>query len=856
MRFSFTNVIEIWSRKNLLIRLEFSNRIENVFNDSKQNVHSSQIRTEVFMSKRIHWGFFIATTTTALLTGCIANEDQSCITDSDCIIGVEKCDRTLKICLPKADNPPTSGKVPLCTSISQCPDAINWECTSDGCIDKKCYNDNDCINRNGKDTRWYCSANKVCERGAEPPKPMLKFEVRLDPTLIDSLSSAWRAYLDLGLTKIANLIMLICEPDDPTCKDPIYRKNLTQDDGFNKGIQNNYGPVIELYSGLPIGEFKLMIIADSEYSATIGDDWQKRHPGFLDWDGIPFDTDLLLGKDVDGVRIPQSIDINIQNASTTDLGVVHLGYFFQHDLSPHPDGENGILAVGVATGLRFIDMNTYEMIPTTPNGKIYDFKPVTPEGDVEASEVCTIAGDGEKLVWVILCNGRAYPFDVKTQKQASSGYIQFDSPAPKMALAHNHNGKKYLFVQNYPGPEAGSLTENRYKGLWGAQVDPLLEGAEKDMPIIATTYIDTGNEKTSTVWNDDKFLENFGAYHLVAEKDMLFVQPYHTSKLKDKGCDEDHICVASYKIAENAILIRKPFSNGSPFIDAGARLNSITSDEGEVIACNVATKTMQPKIGLIRTDDKSWLFVPRCLDTKVYDISECVNAPDRQCNRDPMKTDLKNHEYGQMLGAFSLSPDQKTLWAVPNNKSPLMLHAYLRDQDKYVTHNRFAAFPIDITGSTPELASDWNNTNIDNFKGLVKGDPLSQFITPENDPGLDLTAFYMKQHVLDYYPSANGALSSLMFNGAKMVVGKNTLWLIGHADKLSKSSVGVFGDIAWYDLTAQRAILQPPKDASFYEIFSYAGGAEQKFGFKLHPIQEVVANGLAYFDLDKQPKIN
>ena len=110
----------------------------------------------------------------------------------------------------------------------------------------------------------------------------------------------------------------------------------------------------------------------------------------------------------------------------------------------------------------------------------------------------------------------------------------------------------------------------------------------------------------------------------------------------------------------------------------------------------------------------------------------------------------------------------------------------------------------------------------------------------------------MKQHVLNYYPSANGALSSLVFNGAKVAVANNTLWLIGHAHADAKSSVGVFGDIAMYDIKSQKAVFNPqsPSDG-FYKVFSYGGGAEQTFGYHLSETQSITALEIEYFDLDK-----
>ena len=373
----------------------------------------------------------------------------------------------------------------------------------------------------------------------------------------------------------------------------------------------------------------------------------------------------------------------------------------------------------------------------------------------------------------------------------------------------------------------------------------------------------------------------------------MFVQIYHTDRLKGHPtlkCGEDHVCVYTYYIDGETGLLRAFVADGGrdqygnvDHVDAGPRLSNITSDHGEQVKCAPTTKTMQPKIGLGEYGENAYLFVPRCLDTRIYKINkerakqthtlsnESCNSDMYKCripNGSPFGSDpnyevfvvdtptakepLQNHVFGQMLAGFYPAPDGKTLWAVPNDKSPLMLHAHLNDSDTRVTHNRLAAFPIDMTSAIPQIADGWDTTNVDNFEGMVQKDPLSKYLTPTEDPGLDLTAFYMKQHVLNYYPSANGALSSLVFNGAKVAVANNTLWLIGHAHADAKSSVGVFGDIAMYDIKSQKAVLNPqsPSDG-FYKVFSYGGGAEQTFGYHLSETQSITALEIEYFDLDK-----
>lgn len=802
--------------------------------------------------------------------------DTPCLTDSDCDAPREKCDASSMTCVKNSSYKPSSGQA--CRSVSECPDSRNYDCLSTGCQPKTCRNDTECRQRN--DSTWVCQ-NSACVRGTPEPDPQVEFTLMLNANTANNLSSLWRAYLDP--TKGAfedSLILLLCAPDDPKCENPVVKRKLTEADGYTQALQANHGPTIKL-SGLSNGQYKMMIVADSKVSAKIEETWNVANPNDASWGGVANDTDLLLADETDTLS-PKTVDVEIADGTTAKLGTLKLGYFYQHDLSPHPEGENGVLAVATGSGVRFIDLNTYEQIPTQENGKIYEFKPYNEKGFVDTSKICAMTKgydlDGNaNLVWVITCDGKAYAFNIRTRKQVGRHHVNVGSPAPGMALAHYVDGKNYLFVQNYAGPENGGLTTKNYNRLWSGNVNNVLLGAG-DVTLA---------ENKEVTAHDKGLLSEFGAYKLAAYRRALFVQIYHTDQLKNRAeikCDADHVCVYMYYIDEETGLLRAYKAEEArkdlgmvDHIDAGPRKADATSEEGETLKCNTTTQTMQPKIAVAEYGDNAYLFVPRCLDTFVFridknnaakkhafEINDAENLDDRLSGSplgnilDYASVDYKNPKapmphylFGQYLAGFYQSPDGKTLWAVPNDKSLVMLHAYLNETKTRVTHNRLAAFPIDMTTKAPELVEEWNETDVDNFYGLVREDSLSKYKTPYIDPGLDLTAFYMKQHVLDYYPSINGALSSLMYNGAKVAVGKNTLWLIGHADADGKSSVGVFGDIAMYDLKSQKAVLNPQyKDEPFYQIFKYGGGAEQAFGYHLSDSQSIVAIALEYFDLD------
>ena len=826
---------------------------------------------------------------TMWLSSCV--EDNSCRSDRDCDSPRQYCEPYTLVC---ADNPnyrpPIDGghqpQYPACVTVADCPDRTNYDCTTNGCVPKKCYNDTDCQTRNDKG--WICQRN-VCVVTAPDPEPQVEFKLMLNADTANNLSSLWRAYLDPSKNAFEkSIVLLLCNPDDVMCNNPVLTRELTQDDGYTQALQTSYGPTIKLM-GLPAGSYKMMIVADSNVSAKNGESWQQQASYASSWGGIVSDTDLMLAQG-DDTNAPLAIDVTIEDGKTANLGTLKLGYFYQHDISPHPDPENGIIAVATGSGMRLIDLNTYSLIPSQEGTKKFDFRPVDEKGDPVSSKICTITkgydnSGNPNVVWVITCDGKAYPFNIRTRKQIGSKYVSVGSPTPGMALAHYSDGNNFLFVQRYAGPENGGLNGQTYQTLWSGRVNDVL----KDYDNVEL------QENKQTTANDDGLLAKYGAYKLIAYHNILFVQIYHTDRLANHEtltCGVDHVCVYTYYIDGKTGLLRSFVAEGGrkgygkvDHIDAGPRLSDITSEHGEQVKCAPTTKTMQPKIGLGEYGDNVYLFVPRCLDTRVYKIDKAraemtydinfdekceMNDDNDGCripNGSPFGSDekyefvfvgspnpkepLQNHAFGQMLAGFYPSPDGKTLWAVPNDKSPLMLHAHLNNTDTYVTHNRLAAFPIDMTSKVPQIADGWTNTNVDNFEGMNTGDPLSKYVTPAEDPGLDLTAFYMKQHVLNYYPSSNGALSSLMFNGAKVAVANNTLWLIGHAHSDAKSSVGVFGDIAMYDIKSQKAVLNPQYSTDpFYKVFTYGGGAEQTFGYHLAETQSITALEIEYFNLD------
>lgn len=640
------------------------------------------------------------------------------------------------------------------------------------------------------------------------------------------------------------LVMMLCNIEDEVCNEPVLTRELTEADGYTQPIQNTSGPTIKLYD-LPEGWFHMVVFADSERSVALGEDYKTTKNGTT-YGGMISETDMVtIANDEELTENnPPIATVPIivkKDAEMQDLGTLNLSHFHERDISTHPDGENGYIVTATQTGLRMVDLKSYSLLSGNSGRYSHDFQFVDESNNVIQDSVCGLIKADDETVWVLFSgknDGYAVPFNPKTQTQIGTKKVVFESiggskAAPCRGIAHTVNDEKMLFVSNYPGP-AGAT-----EGLWAVNVKNVLDDSAV---VTARAY---GSK-------DDAFYQA-GSYALAAYGDRLYSLPAPSTKTKNlKPCGEGNACVFQLKIDPKATdknyltLMKK--GDAYDIIQEENITKEVTID-GQMLSCATG-KLNLPGMGLAANDAHAFLFVSRCNDTAVYDVvgetPQKIDMDDRAVGVNNMAT----HLFGQFMHTFTLSPDGKTLWAVPANKSLMMFYADVNG--KRASVNRFMAMPLDITGSKPVLKAEYNKIDIDDYSEKPEGS-VDAYVTPVIDPGLDLTNFYLHQYIVKWYPSLVGATPTFDITSPQVAVAQHTLWL-GNTTASSSATFGQYSDLAVYDLAAQRGVLFPAYSdmENFYRVFTNGNDSGRNFGFSLSPINhaQTATFGVVYINRD------
>lgn len=631
---------------------------------------------------------------------------QKCITDTECTTPAEKC------------------KNNICTAVEQ----------------KECYNDTDCRSKYGN---GYICTNSNCVKEPETSKPQLSFTVTYGKNAGQfSFTHGWRAIIG-QYSASPDLYILLCNQDDTTCKSPVKTIKLRYGTDYDAIIQPSHGPKIEL-SDLTPGTYTMIVFTDSDASRAAGLGYDDIAGTTQDYRGIS-ETDMVVSEDNAGDKVnpaitPLTVTIPAQGSDTLDLGTLTLAHFFERDIAPKPQGENARLVVGTSSGLRIIDLNDYRVMPVVEGKKEYTFQ-LFDADDKAYSNLCGLIKANEELVWALYrtsadgLNGYAVPFNPQTLKQVGTKRVEFPSignGSPCKGIAHHTANADYLFVANYPGPE------NASEGLWAVAVGDVLK--------------DNANITAHTYTNQDDKLFATGSYALVAYKNTLFTLPVPSDKTaKLSPCEAGSACVFMLNIDDDGALnIQKTVdenTNNYAILNAGDITEDInTAENGERLQCN-PNKFSNPSMGLGEYQDNAYLFVSRCHDMAVFDLTDTnMHAIDFD-DELPGRQNLATYHYGQFMHVFKPSPDKSILWTVAANSSLVKLFATLAnsdDKEERVSYDRLAAMPIDLSGSRPALHPDFATQNVDNFEGKSDLNAMKYLSSPAVDPGLDLTNFWFQ----------------------------------------------------------------------------------------------------------------
>ena len=241
------------------------------------------------------------------------------------------------------------------------------------------------------------------------------------------------------------------------------------------------------------------------------------------------------------------------------------------------------------------------------------------------------------------------------------------------------------------------------------------------------------------------------------------------------------------------------------------------------------------------------VFLGGCAEVSVFDAASGERF-DYNTDALPGRPGIDATAFGQAFTSFGLSPDGTTLYALPQQKSPLQFFIERGTSGNRQTYNRMMLMPIDLTtGDMPAVAARFEGADIDAYEGATSLSPLN---TPAADPGIDLNYASAVRYQLKFLPdSAGSSFQSASFPvGHSMAVTGQGVWMRGSG--APGSGLGKGGDLAVYDLQSAQAVFFPQDGADFYQFWlnGVAGDSQARFGFDLTPSQsrDVTTRGLAF----------
>ncbi|MBR4986135.1 MAG: hypothetical protein IKY83_10405 [Proteobacteria bacterium] len=681
-------------------------------------------------------------------------------------------------------------------------------------------------------------------------------------------------------TGVGEIVIMLCDVDDPTCKSPKHVRAVTEEEGWkSKPIQGMYGPEISLYD-LPAGTWNLMIFEDSLISAANGLDWKHKNPlckDGEDWNCIVSESDRMLvskedydtfqkaNKDKWGSYVqPSTIKVTIKDnctssSCTTDLGTLTLGHYHERNISIDPRPENGYIAVGTAGGLRIIDLNDFTVM-NSYGPEYYDFMLLNDDGtNIDGVPCGLIDGGDGSTVWVIynLTKKDAYniavPFDVQTKQQIGSKHVVLQSRISNPALCRGtvKDGKMVVWAsyQGKPGNGqvvyAPSIDDVLYDEANVTASDCNMTDSDDECSVQPIPYL---NDTDSAVIWHDMILSIQGNYNVDG-------RPKQSNGGMCAGSED--LCVFMTRTGENGLEAISKADDASTFLEGGAYAEQPTTANGK-IECTVSDYFMNvPALALVeKSPTEAFLIASKCITLAAWKLTY---TPDSTivAERIPMgalpgQQNLDVSQYGVYIHDWALSPDGKRLYGMPSGPSAMMLYTKHGDQDHWSSSNRTLGIVLDVSGDAPVVADDPQfNRNIDSFEGN-NGDKNPK--SPAIDQGIDIQQHWYTQYFSAWTNAIQGQVTTFRPARPMIAVSQNSLWLSRIGDGYtsgghdSKSTLGHYRDIAVYDLKEARSILWPHLSETYYHPYTGATANDRPSGFPLDPVNFDTINtmGIVY----------
>ena len=737
--------------------------------------------------------------------------------------------------------------------------------------------------------------------GNNPPKvdmPQLTFSLSYGSYLNFMTIQNWQALIpeqaNSSGSGVGKLIVMLCNEDDPTCKNPEHVIPVTEAEGWKSApIQMTNGPTINLYD-LPAGTWNMMIFEDSVISAANGRDY--KHPNPIckegeDWGCIVSETDRMLvskadydkyannsNKDQLGIYPqPSTIEITVPEKCTTsactqNLGKLLLAHYHERNISIDARPEDGYIAVGTAAGLRIVDLSNFSVQKSY--GEIFDYMLVDNDESLIDGVPCgMIDGNDGSTVWVIYNmkgtdrDNIAVPFDVQTQKQIGNKHVVLKDESPNTDLCRGivKDGKMYVWSRFQGKPAASS-------GIGNVVYVPSLTDVLNNTANIENEPCPERSEETGKCLSPIEYLK--GTESLAVWHDTVFTLQgnldaagMHRASNAGMCASEEAQCIFMTKAGDQFLEAISSKDNTDSFLDGGDYFEPSTTADGAKSECRVNDYFFNvPALTIVeKTNDLAWLVASKCLSVAVWELTydaESGNIAVERLNLGTMpgQRNLDTAQYGVYITDWAISPDKKYLYGMPSGPSAMMLYARNGSPDKRVSSNRTLGLVLDIAGADkPRYAEDEQfNRNIDDFEGN-NGDINPR--SPAIDMGLDIQQHWYTQYFSEWANNLRGAETTFRPTRVQMVASKNTLWLTRIGDgtedggRNTKNTLGHYRDIATYDLEEARSILWPHQNETYFH--PYTGGVDNNrpSGFPLDPKNFDTVNTMGIVYLPKKSNL-
>ncbi|MBQ9243086.1 MAG: hypothetical protein IJ165_07640 [Proteobacteria bacterium] len=684
-------------------------------------------------------------------------------------------------------------------------------------------------------------------------------------------------------TGVGEIVIMLCDLDDPTCKRPAHVRTVTEEEGWKSApIQNMHGPQINLYD-LPEGTWNMMIFEDSLVSASNGMDWKHKNPlchEYEDWNCIVSETDRMLVSKSDydaynkadknkwGSYIqPSTIEVTVpakctSASCTSDLGTLMLAHYHERNISIDPRPEDGYIAVGTAGGLRIVDLSDFSVLDSY-GPEYQDFMLLNDDGsNIDGVPCGLIDGDDGSTVWVIynLTKADAYniavPFNVQTREQIGNKHVILKSRISNPALCRGvvKDGKMVVWprYQGKPGNgqvvytsslsdvlnDEANVTASDCTKAGGSD-----ECAEQPIPYLNDT-------DSLVVWHDTIFS--------ILGNRNVDGKPKQSNGGMCAGSED--LCVFKTQAGEDALYPLSDANDSGSFLEGGAYAEQPTTANGK-IECELNDYFMNvPALALVeKSENEALLIASKCLTVAAWKLTfngQMISEERISLGTLPGQQNLDVSAYGVYIHDWALSPDKTRLYGMPSGPSSVMLYTKLGLEDKWSSSNRTIGLVLDVSGDKPTIAADEQfNRNIDNFEGNNNDkNPKS----PAIDQGLDIQQHWYTQYFSAWTNNLQGSVTTFRPARPLMVASKNTLWLTRVGDgvtkggKDSKTTLGHYRDIATYDLKEGRSILWPHLDETYYHPFTGATADDRPSGFPLDRVNYDTVNTMGIVYLPKK----